>query len=194
MISAPQKLKDQANKRHLLQIWQIAETEPNNPLIISAFIIMYIDMLINDQSQSRMLRCVYDRCDRELPKKNISNHLSIKLLANIAQRPRYKEIALQIERERERGLHKQLANFPFLLFAYSHNLPNDRLQIDVSPLSRDLCFGCFFFIFFLFIFVVCCQFCVVRSFVCRSLTGLAMICWFIVGNPQRRAGFSLPKK
>lgn len=116
--------------------------------------------------------------------------------SHFSRTARAREMEWDSDREwaRDRsGLHKQLANFPFFFSAFAQSAKWSIIDRCIAIVKRSLfrlLFLNFFFSSFPFSFVVCCQFCLVRSFVCRSLTGLAMICWFIVGNPRKRAGFS----
>lgn len=74
----------------------MAATEANNPMIIRAFIVLYIDMLINDLAYTPERE---KEREPHLWSMRKSNHLSIKLLANIALRPRYEEISISISQE-----------------------------------------------------------------------------------------------
>lgn len=83
MISAPSTQHDGArssghihpeNKNDLSEITGMAATEANNPMIIRAFIVLYIDMLINDlayrerqrEGEREVESPIYDRCENQI--------------------------------------------------------------------------------------------------------------------------------
>lgn len=98
----PRKQKTDHDLSQITEITGMAVTEANNPMIIRAFIVLYIDMLINDlpythEREREMEREGGRECHLWSMRK--SNHLSIKLLANIALRPRYEEISVSGSQE-----------------------------------------------------------------------------------------------
>lgn len=72
----PRKLKTDHDLSQITEITGMAATEANNPMIIRAFIVLYIDMLINDSTYTPKRErergeregesAIYDRCENQI--------------------------------------------------------------------------------------------------------------------------------